>query len=126
MASDGRVMFLDDDDDLRQVFADFAGVMGRDCLPIESYDDLLAHRSDVLGCERAILDVNLGEGRPSGIDAYRWLRSQGFERPIVFLTGHASTHPLVAEARRLGDAQVIPKPASPEALLAVLGWNGGH
>ena len=119
------VVFLDDDDDLRGLFAELVeNLSGGSCLGVASYRELLSRRVEVLASERAILDVNLGPDEPSGIDAYRWLRGEGFSGPILFLTGHASTHPLVAEAHRIGDARVVPKPASPRVLQSMLEWNG--
>jgi FixJ family two-component response regulator len=57
---------------------------------------------------------------PSGLDSYGWLRKHGFEGRIVFLTGHAASHPLVSEARRLGDAEVVSKPVSLARLTTML------
>jgi DNA-binding response OmpR family regulator len=56
-----------------------------------------------------LLDVNLGAGQPSGIDAYRWLREHSFPGRIVFLTGHATTSPEVIAARSHGQT-VLEKP----------------
>jgi FixJ family two-component response regulator len=116
-----RVLFLDDDDDLRDTFADIVrGTFKSDCLALGSYAELVAARSEALDCALAIVDVNLGAGVPSGIDAYRWLRHEGFLGPVVFLTGHATSHPLVAEAHRIGDAFVVAKPASIATLGSML------
>jgi FixJ family two-component response regulator len=116
-----RVLFLDDDDDLRDTFVEIArDTFAAHCLALGSYSEMLARRDEVLSCALAILDVNLGAGVPSGVDAYRWLRQQGFLGAIVFLTGHAGSHPLVAEAHRIGDAFVVPKPASMATLESVL------
>ena len=63
---------------------------------------------------------HLQEYVPSGLDAYLWLRKHGFHGRIVFLTGHAGSHPLVVEASRLGDADVVAKPISAEVLRSLL------
>jgi FixJ family two-component response regulator len=68
----------------------------------------------------AILDINLGEGQPSGLDAYHWLRESGFEGKIVFLTGHARSHPLVSQARQAGKVVILEKPTTMERLLSML------
>jgi DNA-binding NarL/FixJ family response regulator len=75
----------------------------------------LGHRA--LAADVAVLDINLGASRPSGIDAYDWLVDQGFEGRILFLTGHARSHPLVARAQHLRRATVIDKPASADTLI---------
>jgi DNA-binding NarL/FixJ family response regulator len=68
----------------------------------------------------AILDINLGQGEPTGIDAYHWLRSRGFSGRVVFLTGHAASHPLVREARLIGDAVVLEKPTGMDHLSSAI------
>src|SRR5262245_43557956 len=119
MGSD--VLFLDDDDDLRATFADLVRtVFQRECHGIASQRDLIALGPRALRCGVAILDINLGPEVPSGLDSYGWLRKHGFGGRIVFLTGHAASHPLVMEARRLGDAEVVSKPVSLVALTSLL------
>src|SRR3954466_1526166 len=114
---DETVLLLDDDDDLRETLTEvMENGFGRACVGVRSVAELMQRRQDVLACHRAVLDVNLGPGVPSGLDAYRWLRSEGFTGPIVFLTGHAGTHPLVAEAQRIGSARLVGKPASMAAI----------
>jgi FixJ family two-component response regulator len=73
-----------------------------------------------LACDSAILDINLGPGQPSGIDAYKWLRNNGYRGRIAFLTGHAGTHPLVIEATRIGDAEIFSKPVDPDQIQTIV------
>jgi len=73
-----------------------------------------------LRCDLALIDINLGAGQPSGVEVYRWLRARGFGGRIFFLTGHAMNSPFVAEAVRLGDAQVLSKPIRPDRLIRLL------
>jgi len=115
------VLFLDDDEDLRATFADLVRtIFERECHGIRSYGDLLDLGERALRCGVAILDINLGPQAPSGLDAYGWLRKHGFDGRIVFLTGHAASHPLVVEAKRLGDAEVVGKPVSLDTLTSML------
>jgi FixJ family two-component response regulator len=115
------VLFLDDDEDLRATFTDLVRtVFERECHGCGSEHDLIALGDRALHCGVAILDINLGPQSPSGIDAYEWLRNHGFHGRIVFLTGHAASHPLVVEASRLGDAEVVGKPVSLDALTSLL------
>ncbi|MDC0716913.1 response regulator [Nannocystis bainbridge] len=105
------VVFLDDDEDLRELFVDVVALFAeRDCLTVGSVDELVEQRKRVLAAELIILDINLGPGLPSGLDAYKWLREQNYGGRVVFLTGHAASHPLVAEARRLAGVRVYEKP----------------
>jgi len=112
-----RVLVLEDDEDLRAVMCDLLRVSCHaDCVDVRSFAELLAHRDDALRCNTALLDVNLGAGVPSGIDAYRWLRDNGFAGSISFLTGHARAHPLVQEASDIAGVRVLEKPISVEVL----------
>jgi FixJ family two-component response regulator len=115
------VLFLDDDDDLRATFTDLVRtIFARECHGCANKQDLIALGERALHCGVAILDINLGPQVASGIDCYGWLRNHGFNGRIVFLTGHAASHPLVVEARRLGDAEVVGKPVSLDTLTSLL------
>jgi len=111
MVETGCVLFVEDDKDLRELFVQLVGaLLERPCVAVGSYEELVARGEDALKCSGAVLDINLGPNRRSGIDAYTWLRHEGYTGRIAFLTGHANNHPLVAEALRLGDAEVFTKP----------------
>jgi FixJ family two-component response regulator len=121
VARNGDVLFVEDSGDLREMFAELVGfVLERRCVGVGSYDELVALGAQALGCGVAILDINLGPNRPSGIDAYAWLRENGYTGRIVFLTGHAGNHPLVVMAQRLGDAEIFSKPIEPDRLRSVI------
>ena len=115
------VLFLEDNDDLRQSFVELVTVLHeRRCVGVSSYDEVVALGPNVLACDAAILDINLGPNQPSGIDAYKWLRHTGYSGRVVFLTGHASTHPLVVEAARIGDAEIFSKPIDPDQIQSMV------
>jgi DNA-binding NtrC family response regulator len=117
-----RVIFLDDDQDLREVVVELVADLGFQIEAVESVEQfeavMVAH---ACAFDVAILDINLGPDAPSGIDAYRWLKSHDFPGRVVFLTGHAVSHPRVLEAARLGDARVYDKPISLQELRAIIG-----
>jgi DNA-binding NtrC family response regulator len=115
------ILVLEDDHDMRSALADvLSELVGADVLPLGSFAELTAHRTAVLRCRLALVDINLGTGQPSGLDAFTWLREQHFGGRIAFLTGHAHSHPLVARALSLGTAAVIEKPVDVARLLAVV------
>jgi DNA-binding NtrC family response regulator len=117
----GFVLYVEDNDDLRELVVELVThVFQRRCVGVGSYEALVALGDSALGCSVAILDINLGPNRRSGIDAYAWLRDQGYTGRIVFLTGHASTHPLVVEAQRIGDAQTFSKPIDADRLRSII------
>jgi len=119
------VLFVEDDEDLRELFVLMVeGLLQRRCVGVGSYEELVAMGEQALKCGTAILDINLGSGRRSGLDAYAWLRQKGYTGRIAFLTGHASHHPLVEEAHRLGDAEIFTKPIEAERLRALVEGEG--
>ncbi len=116
-----RVLVLEDDDDLRTLLCELLGLGGVEgCVAAASYDALVRRGGEALGCGLALLDVNLGAGVPSGLDAYRWLQEHGFSGRTVFLSGHARSHPLVQQAHTLQDVRVLSKPVGAQALLELL------
>lgn len=116
-----HVLFLDDDNDLRDIVVHVLESLDVACDAVGTVDEL-KRRMDhgKSGVDLAILDINLGPGRESGLDAYRWLRSHGYEGRIAFLTGHGRNHPLVADALRTGDATVHDKPVTVVEFRAIL------
>ncbi len=75
---------------------------------------------DALNCSLAILDINLGENEPSGIDVYKWLLENDFKSPTYFLTGHARSDPRVIEAARMGKAKILSKPIDSGRLIEIM------
>ena len=125
MIGAGFVLYVEDNDDLRELVVELVTVaFHRRCVGVGSYEEMVALGEEALGCSVAILDINLGPNRPSGIDAYTWLRDKGYTGRIVFLTGHASNHPLVVEAQRIGDAEIFSKPIEIERLEAIVEGDG--
>lgn len=116
-----RVLVLEDDADLRAILCELLLLSGAEtCVSAGSVAELQRQRVEALGCGLALLDINLGAGVPSGLDAYRWLKENGFSGRTVFLTGHARSHPLVREAMELTHVQVLSKPIESKVLLALV------
>lgn len=114
-------LLLDDDDDLRETLAEvLRETCQLECIAVASVGSMIAEADRVLRCETALIDINLGEGEPSGLDAYRWLLDHGFTGRIIFLTGHAATHGAVRDLIDSGAAGVLQKPTSVARLRAVL------
>jgi FixJ family two-component response regulator len=111
------VFYLDDDPDLLQIVASLVKLKtDRVCLGLRTLEEMRAHRKEVLGSRLAILDINLGTNQPSGLDAWGWLRAEGYQGRIVFLTGHAASHPLVERAAHMGEVKVFTKPLTSDHL----------
>lgn len=90
------------------------------CVCVTSFRELQNRSEEALRCDVAVLDVNLGAFKPSGIDAYEWLLSLGYGGSVVFFTGHARSHPLIQSALRYEGVKIIEKPAPIEALEELL------
>jgi DNA-binding response OmpR family regulator len=117
----GSVLILEDDEDLVDAMRDALRDEEWSCVAAHSMTELEELGTRLTGCDLAILDINLGADVPSGIDAYRWLRQRRFGGRILFLTGHARSHPLVQEAGNLEGAQVLQKPLALDRLLTLIG-----
>ena len=107
------VLFVDDDEDLRDAMQEVLGKLGvQRVITAGSLRDVEQLRSEVLECQLAVLDINLGRDEPSGIQVYEWLTSAGFAGRVVFLTGHASNDPRVQQAASLSHSKIASKPLS--------------
>lgn len=116
-----QVLILDDDADLRELLGEYLAPATSSCVLAANYVDLERRERDVLACDLAILDINLGANQPSGVDAYRWLLARGFRGKIVFLTGHAAaSDSRVVEAKTIGKASVFEKPLEARRLFELV------
>ena len=91
-----------------------------ECRALTSVAKLQADPARTMGADLIVLDIHLGEGKPTGLDAWTWLRSKGYRGRVAFLTGHASNNPLVRSAAELSAAPVLNKPVSMQSLAALL------
>jgi DNA-binding NtrC family response regulator len=118
-----KLLIVDDDQDLVSSMKELFEVAKEiSCITATSLDELRVLENELMFCSLAIVDINLGHGKPSGIDVYRWLIKKGFSGRIVFLTGHAKSHPLVAQASLIAGVKVCEKPFEVSKLLAL--WEG--
>jgi FixJ family two-component response regulator len=118
---DAIVTVVDDDEDLRDaVLGLVTMLMHGPGLALPGLAGMIANEAAVLHSKLVILDINLGPGKPSGVEAFRWLKSRSFGGHIVFLTGHARSQPLVVEACAVGEAKVYQKPIGIADLRAIV------
>lgn len=116
------VLFVDDDEDLREVMHEILGRIGvHRVVTAGSLPDVQALRDEALACQAAIIDINLGSDQPSGVSVFEWLEHEGFAGRVVFLTGHASNDPRVKEAASVANSVVAAKPLSLAELRELLG-----
>ena len=112
------IVFLDDNEDLRDLMPILLeSTLGVGCICFDSLMEFENHSKEVLNARVVILDVNLGPNAPDGVDAFNWLMDHGFQGKIVFFTGHARTHPAVAQAVKSG-IEILEKPIDAGRLIS--------
>jgi DNA-binding NtrC family response regulator len=118
---DSEVLIVDDDDDLRLSLSDVVEALAhRGSLSAGSADEVHRLGPRAVACGLAIIDINLGEGLPSGLDVLADLRRRGFHGRAAFLTGHARSHPDVKRAHEVEGVPVLSKPFDLSELLALI------
>jgi DNA-binding NtrC family response regulator len=116
------VLFVDDDDDLRDVMRDTLARLGvHHIVTAGSLRDVEAHRDEALGCQLAVLDINLGSDEPNGVSVFEWLAHEGFAGRVVFLTGHGSKDERVQQAVSVTGSRVASKPITVAKLRDLIG-----
>jgi DNA-binding NtrC family response regulator len=117
----GDLLFIDDDADLRSALADLVeAVHGRHVVGAADLDELRELGSKATDCSLAIIDVNLGAGKPNGFEALAWLKRHGFHGKAVFLTGHARTGAQAYRAHEFAEVPLLAKPLGVDALLSLI------
>ena len=110
-SASSATLFVDDDPDLLEVLREALSFMDHgNCICAGSLAQVKEQRAAVLGCQLAVVDINLGYNQPSGLDVVDWLRGEGFRGQIVFLTGHAADDPRVVAAVNVSGAELVSKP----------------
>ncbi|MGE0445734.1 MAG: response regulator [Vicinamibacterales bacterium] len=110
------VLIVEDQADLRQLYAQQLVQDGFDVIEAENGDDAIA-RSSQLGPDVVLMDLSLPV--VDGWEATRRLKgdSRTAHIPIVALTAHDGSGEL-QRATRAGCDWFVPKPCPPEALIA--------
>jgi FixJ family two-component response regulator len=115
------VVILEDDSDLRASLKEAVSEITKSpCVDVASYNAMAAREDEVLHTSLAILDINLGPGAPSGLDAHEWLVKHAYRGRVVFLTGHARSNALVASAANTGNAILLEKPIDFDRLAEIV------
>jgi len=118
-----KILLVDDDKTLLSSMGEFfEAVLGMKCILLTGLADIVAQEAEILDrdVKFAILDINLGQGQPSGIDVYQWLCDHHFQGKCVFLTGHAKDHPLVKNASLMKGVHVFEKPLEIDQLISLI------
>ncbi|MDX2092219.1 MAG: response regulator [Kofleriaceae bacterium] len=111
-----KVLLVDDSPDFLEVMGMLLERVGVQVVTAKSLVEVEAQRARLDELTLAILDVNLGPGEPSGVEVNNWLREHDIHCRVVFLTGHASDHPMV-RAAALANGDVMEKPIESKRLV---------
>ena len=118
-----RVLIVDDDVDLCALFKIMVNSLGdAECQSASSLNDVIR----LLGARSApydlvVLDMNLGPGKPNGIDVLHWIKSNRPCRKIVFMTGHAGSYLAMSDIAHLQDIPILSKPVPSDKLVHLIG-----
>ncbi|HEY8278443.1 MAG TPA: response regulator [Bdellovibrionota bacterium] len=116
-----KILILDDELELRQsLAATLEMALPVECVQRARKDDCHQDESRLNEFHVAVLDINLGHGLPTGLDAYFWLRLCGYQGRCIFITGHALEHPLAQEAARLPGVEIFEKPVEVRRLIGII------
>jgi DNA-binding NtrC family response regulator len=116
-----RVLVVDDDRNLRVSLTQFLETNEAVRVSaVSSLSEVQALGQAAMEFDLAILDINLGLESPSGLDVFHWLRSHHFRGRVVFFTGYAKTHPLVAQAMTFPGIVICEKPMDVGQLLDLI------
>lgn len=108
-----KVLLLDDDPDICNLMREtFEGFRVQDVTICNSYQEVVDLQEKILGYDIVFLDVNLGLGHKTGVDVFNWMTEQGFQKRVIFFTGHARSYPLLVDALNRPNVGLLEKPAT--------------
>jgi DNA-binding NtrC family response regulator len=111
------ILIIEDEETLRYTFGRALERAGLEVVGVSSAADARAAREG-REFDAVVTDVNL-KGSDDGIDYARELRSEGFEGPVVIVTGYGSVEGAVA-AMKSGADDYLQKPVSLEELVLLV------
>lgn len=114
--ADDLVHVIDDDPAVRDSLSFLLETAN---LPARLYDSAVAFLEAAPGVQSGCVVTDVRMPDMTGLELVRRLKSQGFPRPIIMITGHADV-PLAVEAMKAGVADFIEKPFDDEALLSAV------
>ena len=116
-----RVLLLDDDVDVCEVMVEMTLELGAAaCSAVNSLAELKKIEKIKKRFDLIFIDMNLGFGSPSGIEAYEWLREIGYHGEVAFFSGHDRSHPMIQMALEFPNVSILEKPPRNSDLEALL------
>lgn len=116
IASTTRVLLVEDDAALGELFADVLRERGHDVTLAPDVESAVASlRSNAFD----VLVTDLRLPGASGLELLAWVKQEGLALRVVVASAFATVE-LTLHARRLGAREVLSKPVEPEALVAAV------
>jgi DNA-binding NtrC family response regulator/anti-sigma regulatory factor (Ser/Thr protein kinase) len=94
----GTIVCVDDQAEVRRLLADVFRVRGSNVVSFDDGEDAIAWLG-TNDADLAVLDLDLGPGRRSGIEICRAIRARLPDLPIIILTGHGTIDDAVAAVK---------------------------
>ncbi len=111
-SSQSRILLVEDQESLREMYADLLEDAGFLVCKAEDYDQAIALIDTSI--DLALLDIRL-HGK-SGLDVLTYIRKKHPDCPTIMISGDADKENIIA-ALRLGAVEFLEKPIHPDALL---------
>ena len=105
------IVAVDDQPEVRRLLADIFHARDKTLQGFAGGDEAVEFvRANADRIELVILDLDLGRGKPTGIDVCRELRAELRDLPIILLTGHGTVDDAVAAIKAGADDVIIKDP----------------
>jgi psp operon transcriptional activator PspF len=105
------IVAVDDQPEVRRLLADIFRARDKTLQGFASGDQAIEFvRANADRIELLILDLDLGRGKPTGIDVCRELRDELRDLPIILLTGHGTIDDAVAAIKAGADDVIVKDP----------------
>jgi len=116
MPSEAVVHVVDDDQAVRQ---SLSFLLASDGLPVRLHESATAFLQNVKDASTGCIVTDVRMPGIDGIEFLRRLKGNGFQLPVIVMTGHADV-PLAVEAMKEGALDFIEKPFDDELFLTVV------
>jgi DNA-binding NtrC family response regulator len=98
--SAGTIVCVDDQAEVRRLLGEVFRARGREVVSFDDGEDAIAWlRSHSTDAEMAVLDLDLGRGKRTGIEICKEIRTRHPDLPIIILTGHGTIDDAVAAVK---------------------------
>ena len=112
----GRIVAVDDQPEVRRLLDDIFGARGRELVGFADGDRAIEYLESERAVDLVVLDLDLGEGRRSGLEICADLRARYADLPIIILTGRGTIDDAVAAVKAGASDYIVKDPYLEEQL----------